>query len=344
MSVAETSAPSLAAVRAPYQQLAMHSLIGGAFLLFSIWFVLAGLPLLWSDGLGIETFLNNEFLASALLMVVSLVAIVGFFFLFQNLERQFQQPGLRAGVAIGAFAMFIALWLTMVFGNWLQTRPLGLVGPVLTLAVLGGLGFLIFKLFFRPAWALRLQGYEENGWFHATSYKGNQGLRVRRGTLLAILIIGALGIITLVRTKALGTDRLEANNWEWTIPYTSGGESAGMEQADPGRVLPLIFKVNVVVPVIMAIALFWFAWRVVNWPTFADFLIATEAEINKVSWTSRKRLVQDTIVVLVTVILMTTFLFVVDILWIKGLSLPWIHVLQVDIKAEAKKNEQTAGW
>ena len=32
-----------------------------------------------------------------------------------------------------------------------------------------------------------------------------------------------------------------------------------------------------------------------------DFLIATEAEMNKVSWTTRKRLVKDTIVVLVTV-------------------------------------------
>ena len=41
--------------------------------------------------------------------------------------------------------------------------------------------------------------------------------------------------------------------------------------------------------------------------------IATEAEINKVSWTTRKRLIQDTTVVLVTVFLFTLFLFVVDI-------------------------------
>ena len=59
----------------------------------------------------------------------------------------------------------------------------------------------------------------------------------------------------------------------------------------------------------------WFAWRAVNFPTFADFLIATEAELNKVSWTSRKRLVQDTIVVLVTLFLFTIFLLVVDATW-----------------------------
>jgi len=59
----------------------------------------------------------------------------------------------------------------------------------------------------------------------------------------------------------------------------------------------------------------WGAWRAVNYPGFADFLIATEAEMNKVSWSTRKRLVQDTIVVLVTVLLFTLFLLVIDQLW-----------------------------
>ena len=67
-----------------------------------------------------------------------------------------------------------------------------------------------------------------------------------------------------------------------------------------------------------------------NFPGFADFLIATEAEMNKVSWTTRKRLIQDTVVVLVTVFLLTLFLFVVDILWFKILSAPRIGVIRVD--------------
>ena len=53
-----------------------------------------------------------------------------------------------------------------------------------------------------------------------------------------------------------------------------------------------MFKVHLVVPLLLSAGLIWFAWRIVNWPTFADFLIATEAEINKVSWTTRKRLVR----------------------------------------------------
>ena len=51
------------------------------------------------------------------------------------------------------------------------------------------------------------------------------------------------------------------------------------------------------VPLILIAATLWFAWRAVNYPTFGDFLIATEAEINKVSWT-REALIRDTIVVL----------------------------------------------
>ena len=60
---------------------------------------------------------------------------------------------------------------------------------------------------------------------------------------------------------------------------------------------------------------------------FADFLIATEAEINKVSWTSRQALIRDTIVVLTTLFLLTVFLFVVDLFWSSVLSSRYIGVL-----------------
>jgi preprotein translocase SecE subunit len=79
-------------------------------------------------------------------------------------------------------------------------------------------------------------------------------------------------------------------------------------------------------PLILGALSLWLAWRVVNMPAFADFLIATEAEMNKVSWTTRKRLVQDTIVVLVTVVLLTIFLFLADTVWSQLLT--GIGVLQ----------------
>ncbi len=79
-------------------------------------------------------------------------------------------------------------------------------------------------------------------------------------------------------------------------------------------------------------------------PVFADFLIATEAEMNKVSWTTRRRLIQDTIVVLVTVFLMTMFLFLVDIMWIQILSWPYVGVLQYNPREQQKQQQEKNQW
>jgi preprotein translocase subunit SecE len=70
----------------------------------------------------------------------------------------------------------------------------------------------------------------------------------------------------------------------------------------------------------------WFTFRLLEFPPFVEFLIATEAEMNKVSWTSRDDLKRATTVVLVTVLLMAIFLFGVDWLWSNLLQL--LHVLQ----------------
>ncbi len=60
----------------------------------------------------------------------------------------------------------------------------------------------------------------------------------------------------------------------------------------------------------------WYAaFRVVNYPRFADFLIAVEAEMNKVTWPSRKELVRSAIVVLVTIFLLAMILFLYDLFW-----------------------------
>jgi preprotein translocase SecE subunit len=105
------------------------------------------------------------------------------------------------------------------------------------------------------------------------------------------------------------------------------------------RSLTLLPSVQFTVPLLLLAASLWLAWRVVNMPAFADFLIATEAEMNKVSWTTQKRLVQDTIVVLVTVILMAFYLFAMDQSWRVLLSWKPIGVLQVpDEQTEQNTN------
>jgi preprotein translocase SecE subunit len=105
--------------------------------------------------------------------------------------------------------------------------------------------------------------------------------------------------------------------------------------------LVLLPDVKYTLPFVLAAAAIWFAWRIVNVPSFADFLIATEAELNKVSWTTRRRLIQDTIVVLATVVLFTIFLFVVDVAWGQILSLKAVGVLKLPEKgAGIQKPEQ----
>lgn len=48
-----------------------------------------------------------------------------------------------------------------------------------------------------------------------------------------------------------------------------------------------------------------------------DFFIATEGEMKKVSWSSRKEVIRSTKVVIATVVLMATLLFVVDVMFMQ---------------------------
>ena len=111
------------------------------------------------------------------------------------------------------------------------------------------------------------------------------------------------------------------------------------------RALTLLPSVQFTVPLLLLAVALWLAWRIVNVPAFADFLIATEAEMNKVSWTTQRRLIQDTIVVLVTVVLMAFFLAFCDLSWKSVLSWKPIGVLQIpEEQPEATTNVENRPW
>jgi preprotein translocase SecE subunit len=103
--------------------------------------------------------------------------------------------------------------------------------------------------------------------------------------------------------------------------------------------LTLLKSVQFTIPLLMLAAGLWLAWRIVNVPAFADFLIATEAEMNKVSWTTQRRLIQDTIVVLVTVVLMAFYLFSMDVVWKSVLSWKYIGVLKLSSEEQREAAE-----
>jgi preprotein translocase subunit SecE len=125
----------------------------------------------------------------------------------------------------------------------------------------------------------------------ADLYKPMQGRQARLFTGLALAVIVALGVWRLFESLT-----------ESTTPTRFG------------------------VPAAAALVLGWLIFRVVQYPPFVEFLIATEAEMNKVSWTRRDDLYRATVVVLVTVALMTLFLLVADVFW--GFLLQLLGVLK----------------
>jgi preprotein translocase subunit SecE len=70
----------------------------------------------------------------------------------------------------------------------------------------------------------------------------------------------------------------------------------------------------------------WFAFRLVNYPRFADFLIAVEAEMNKVSWPSRTELVRSAIVVMVVIAILVVVLFSFDFL-LRLILGDWLRII-----------------
>ncbi len=65
---------------------------------------------------------------------------------------------------------------------------------------------------------------------------------------------------------------------------------------------------------LLAIGL-WLGYRLVNIPQFADFLIAVEAEMNKVSWPSQAELIRSSIVVIFVIFALAAVLFGFDVVW-----------------------------
>ncbi|MBD3673594.1 MAG: preprotein translocase subunit SecE [Planctomycetaceae bacterium] len=119
--------------------------------------------------------------------------------------------------------------------------------------------------------------------FSAGLYKRNQGRRVRQWTGVAISAIFVLGAWSLYRTLQ-GDFKLE--------DAVSTGVAFGLAAAGT-----------------------WFAYRVVNYPRFADFLISVQAEMDKVSWVSWKELVRSTIVVIVCMTFIGVLLYAYDAAW-----------------------------
>jgi len=111
-------------------------------------------------------------------------------------------------------------------------------------------------------------------------YKRGQGKYTRLYSALAIVIVTGLGCLQLYR-------KLKANDFglwiETMVP-------AGMFVA-------------------LAVLILW----LINKSTVADFMIAAEGEMKKVSWSSKKEITVSTFIVIIVVIFMALLLYGTDL-------------------------------
>jgi len=110
-------------------------------------------------------------------------------------------------------------------------------------------------------------------------YKRGQGKNTRLWSSLGIAAIVGLGCLQLYR-KLQATD---LGLWvETLIP-------AGLF-------------------IVLGLLIFW----LVNKPSIADFMIAAEGEVKKVSWSSRKEIAVSTFIVIIVVVIMSSLLGLTD--------------------------------
>ncbi len=129
--------------------------------------------------------------------------------------------------------------------------------------------------------------------FRAGIYKRSQGRIVRQATFAALALTLLIGL------------------WRFGMWLS-------------GSITNCPVWVSYGVPGVLAIAGLWAAYRCVNLPVFADFLIAVEVEMNKVSWPSRSELFRYSVVVIIMIFAIGMLLAAFDIIWIKLFT--WIHV------------------
>lgn len=135
----------------------------------------------------------------------------------------------------------------------------------------------------------------------STRYKPHQGRMARLATFWAMAAILALAAVRLSQTLAAW--------YGGAISLGSAASTLGGEGAvDYGLVRFLI-------PLALLAVGCWLAFRMVNVPRFAEFLIAVEGEMAKVSWPSYGEVVRSSAVIIFMIFALSAILFLYDLFW-----------------------------
>jgi preprotein translocase subunit SecE len=130
-------------------------------------------------------------------------------------------------------------------------------------------------------------------------YKRNQG-RIARQVTFAVLAL----------TIATGVWRLAQLLPVW---FAGAGEVGLMPAATAGGADLGVLRF--LVPGLLLAAGLWLAFRAVNVPRFADFLISVESEMAKVSWPSLDEVVRSSIVIIFLIFALAAILAAYDLFW-----------------------------
>ena len=169
--------------------------------------------------------------------------------------------------------------------------------------------------FFRELFSIRL-------------YKNSQGRIVRRSTMIGIIVIIAWGALKFVQTNT-GPTVVQGIAWLvssllslFGVQILSKGELKELLEAQEvvswltrlPHCVDSTAALYVIGGVIVLLGI-WLAFRIVNIPRTAEFLIAVEAEMVKVSWPNNKEVYVTTIVVVTVMMIFCVLLACYDLFW-----------------------------
>jgi len=158
--------------------------------------------------------------------------------------------------------------------------------------------------------------------FRYRRYKASQGKLIRRLTMIGVWVLFATAAwkCTLMDFTWL------ARWYTWLIGWDSqlhvAKEANVLETIDAvtAQTQAFVSTFIMIFPYSMAGLIllfgFWFGYRLVQWVTFADFLISVEGEMAKVSWPNQSELRSATIVVLTLFFLLAGVLYTFDLIFV----------------------------
>jgi preprotein translocase subunit SecE len=126
----------------------------------------------------------------------------------------------------------------------------------------------------------------------ASVYKRSQGRVTRQLTFAALAGTLAIAVWRLAQLLPL---------WFAVAPGTAPSPDIGV--------------VRFLVPGLLMAAGAWLCFRLVNVPRFADFLIAVESEMAKVSWPTVDQVIRSSIVIIFLMFALAAILAAYDLFW-----------------------------